>query len=260
MRQLKTIHLTPSYDTVCRPIRILIPDGKGPFDVLYMHDGQNLFESNTAYGGVSWGIPETLDQLCTANLIKDLIVVGIDNSPMRMHEYSYFNAVPNMIEGRDLEGPPKGHQYAHFLITDVIPAIESMFEVNQNPAGRMIAGSSMGALISAEIALSNPHLFGVIGCFSLASWFSEDDFLNMVNEASVNPGDRYWISVGRCETSNEKNPKFNELYIKNAQRFKDALLAKGIRDVFYVENKEAHHEYAWKQAFLHFMLWARKNG
>lgn len=242
-----------------RTLRILVPEGKGPYDVLYMHDGQNLFEDKTAYVGTSWGIPHTLDRLVDAGLITDLIVVGIDNSLARMTEYSLFPAVSGMIPGLDQNVGGKGLEYADFLIDSVIKTVESMFDVNQTHSGRMIAGSSMGALISAEIALIRPGIFSVVGCFSLASWFSEDAFLNLVNTSSINHSDRYFISVGRNETSDRSNPDFNRIYVENARLFKESLLKRGIHDVFYMENQEKHHESAWNDAFAHFMLWARKN-
>ena len=260
MRHLIKTSVTVPYTGEERTIRILRPDGDGPFDVLYMHDGQNLFEDSTAYGGVSWGIPETLDRLAGAGLIPDLMVVGIDNSASRADEYSVFEASPSVRRRMGQKMGGKGRQYADFVVGTVIPMIESSYNVNRSPRGRLISGSSLGALISIETALLHPGTFSVVGSFSLASWFSETPFLDMVKETDESQDVRHFISVGRHETSDPSYDRFNLLYIRNSRRYRDALLSKGVNDVFYVENDATHHESAWRALFPAFLLWARKNG
>jgi predicted alpha/beta superfamily hydrolase len=260
MRHLIKTSVTVPYTGETRTIRILIPEGDGPMDVLYMHDGQNLFEDKTSYTGVSWGIIGTLDRLVGAGLVRDLMVVGIDNSMARADEYSVFEASPSVRRrmGGHLGG--KGRLYADFVVGTVIPMIESSYNVNKSPQGRLIAGSSLGALISIETALINPGTFSVVGSFSLASWFSETSFLDMVKETPEDETMRHFVSVGRHETSDPSYARFNTLYIRNSRRYRDALLAKGIRDVHYIENDATHHESAWRALFPAFLLWARKNG
>ena len=260
MRHLIKTSVTVPYTDQARTLRILMPEGDGPFDVLYMHDGQNLFEDKTSYTGVSWGIGDTLDRLVGAGLIPDLMVVGIDNSESRADEYSVFEASPFVRRRMGEHVGGKGRVYAEFVVDTVIPMIESTYNVNKTREGRLIAGSSLGALISIETALLHPGTFSVVGSFSLASWFSESPFLDMVKETPEDETMRHFISIGRHETSDPSYARFNTLYIRNSRRYRDALLAKGIRDVHYIENDGIHHESAWRALFPAFLLWARKNG
>ncbi len=116
----------------------------------------------------------------------------------------------------------------------------------------------MGAYISAYIASRFPHLFSVVGIFSLASWFNEAPFLNYI-ESQVLPTDqRYFISIGRNETSYEPEKNFNNIYLNNSRNFKALLLKKGISDIKYIETDDVHNELAWNKMFHEFILWINK--
>lgn len=241
-----------------RIVRIRLPknydNSHQSYPVLYMHDGQNLFEDQLSYGGQSWGIDEVLKELD----LDDLIVVGIDNSEERLFEYSPWKSSPFVSKITYVETGGQGDLYADYIVNTVKPYIESKYRVKRGYPYTMIAGSSMGAYISAYIAATYPHLFSVIGIFSLASWFNEEPFLNYISSAKIPSDQRYFISIGRNETSYEPEKDFNQIYLNNSRRFKALLEKKGVMDIKYIETDDVHNELAWKKMFYEFIRWINK--
>lgn len=241
-----------------RTIRILVPDDfdevKRTYRVLYMHDGQNLFDDHIAYGGHSWGIKEILEDLH----IFDLIVVGMDNSDLRFFEYSPWKSVPDVRKITAIDVGGLGDVYATWVSEQVVPYIDHHYPTYQNASDRMIAGSSMGGYISAYIAAKYPETFSIAGIFSLASWFNEPDFLSYIRDHVNDGSQRYFISVGSNETSNPNDPTFNQLYLENSRRLRDLLKEKGIEDILYIETEDVHNELAWRKVFPSFIKWAQK--
>jgi predicted alpha/beta superfamily hydrolase len=262
MKQLKfeKLYIKTTHDD--RTLRVLLPDdyetSKKSYKVLYMHDGQNLFEDHIAYGGHSWGIYEVIKELQKTDKIEEMIVVGIDNSHLRFFEYSPWKntAFIDRFGGQSVGG--MGDIYAEFIVDRVIPLIESNYRVKQNKEDRMIAGSSMGGYISAYIGARYPNLFGVIGVFSLASWFNEDDFLNFINNSLITEDQKFFISIGRNETSSNEISNFNEIYLNNSRNLKNLLQNKGIKHIYYIETDDVHNELAWKKVFPHFIRFINK--
>ncbi len=241
-----------------RTIRILVPDDfeQTPrnYRVLYMHDGQNLFDDHLAYGGHSWGIKEILEDL----KITDLIVVGIDNSDLRFFEYSPWKSVPEVKKITAIDMGGLGDLYATWVSEQVVPFIDHQYSTIKHPSSRMIAGSSMGGYISAYIAAKYPEVFSIAGIFSLASWFNEPAFLNYMEDHISDPSQRFFISVGSHETSNPDEPTFSQLYLDNSRRLRDVLKSKGIQDIYYIETEDVHNELAWRKVFPNFITWAQK--
>ena len=128
--------------------------GKKYYPVLYMHDGQNLFDGHTAYSG-EWGVDETLDALGA-----DCIVVGIDNSSSRMNEYN--------INDIDRFGKAEGRQYLEFVVKTLKPFVDRKFRTLSSKQTTFMAGSSMGGLITLYAGLYYPDTFGGLGIFSPA--------------------------------------------------------------------------------------------
>ncbi len=154
-----------------RLIRIRLPkdyDGsKKKYPVLYMHDGQNLFDAATSYAG-EWGVDEALDSLGVK--WGECIVVGIDNGPRRMNEYAPYDFKVNGIK----DGKGEGTAYAHFLINELKPFIDKKYRTKRGRKHTFIAGSSMGGLISMYAVLQYPRVFGGAGVFSPSFWIAKD--------------------------------------------------------------------------------------
>ncbi|MBN2300174.1 MAG: alpha/beta hydrolase [Acholeplasmataceae bacterium] len=245
-----------------RTIRILLPDkydeNKKSYPVLYMHDGQNLFEDDIAYGGHSWKIYETLHMLIEKNLASEIIIVGIDNSNLRLFEYSPWKA-SNEIKIRDaIDVGGLGDVYADFIVNHVKPFIDKNYRTMNDYQNTMIAGSSMGAYISCYIAIKYPNIFMNVGVFSLASWFNEESFLEFIEQAEIDPHQRYFISIGRNESSNQSITDFNTIYLQNSRHLCSLLKHKDIGDVLYIETDDQHNELAWQKVFADFIRFINK--
>ena len=159
-----------------RRVVVWLPDGYQPtgpkYAVLYMHDGQNLFDTKTAGYGMEWQIDENLDRLIRENKVRPTIVVGIWNTPKRLQEYvpsKAFNGLPAEYRkkvGALYGGDPLSDGYLKFVVRELRPMIDRRFNVKTDRANTAIMGSSMGALISLYAIDEYPAVFGAAGMMS----------------------------------------------------------------------------------------------
>src|ERR1700746_1240521 len=154
-----------------RRARIFLPpgyeSGRRRYPVLYMHDGQNLFDDATAYAG-EWGVDETLNALAKSRGLR-LIVVGIDNGGAeRVHE---LNPWDNPQFGRG-----EGEQYLAFMVRVLKPWVDQHYRTRPDRRHTAIMGSSMGGLISSYALSHYPEVFGGAGIFSPAYWLAPQVF------------------------------------------------------------------------------------
>jgi enterochelin esterase-like enzyme len=140
--------------------------------VLYMHDGQNLFDKATAGYGMEWEIDEHLDRLIREKQVRPAIVVGIWNTPKRLQEYvpsKAFASLPDDYRGKVRAlygGDPLSDGYLKFIVRELKPRIDRQFRVKSDRSDTVIIGSSMGALISLYAIDEYPELFGGAGMMS----------------------------------------------------------------------------------------------
>lgn len=135
--------------------------GKKTYPVIYMQDGQNLFNVKTAAYG-EWGVDEFLDSTTRKNN-KECIIIGIDNGGnKRMNEYNPYD--------NSQYGKGEGKQYIDFLALTLKPVIDKKFRTQKDAAHTFVAGSSMGGLISLYAVIKYPNIFGGAGVFSPAFW------------------------------------------------------------------------------------------
>jgi pimeloyl-ACP methyl ester carboxylesterase len=159
-----------------RRVQVWLPSGYTPhgrkYAVLYMHDGQNLFDKKSAGYGMEWEVDEHLDALIRANKVRPTIVVGIWNTPKRLQEYvpsKAFDGLP--AEYRDkvralYGGDPLSDGYLKFIVRELRPMIAKRFNVKTDRANMVIMGSSMGALVSRYAIDEYPQVFGGAGMMS----------------------------------------------------------------------------------------------
>ena len=247
---LKTFEFMIPTTNTLRTIRVYDPetcrDGR-PCDVLFMHDAQNLFDDDMSYHEVSWRVIEGLEKAG----VNHLIVVGIDNSPTeRMNEYSpyktNFDLKNRMIKGTG----GKGLIYIDFIVKTLLPFMKDHYVTSEN---YYMAGSSMGAYISMFAAMRYPSLFKGIGCFSIASWFNETQFLNDLKTSSINSNTSFFISVGDQETSSDDLKDFPEIYINNSKNVYEVLENKGIKHLSFQVVSGKHNERQWMTLFPDFI-------
>lgn len=156
-----------------RTVRVWTPSDYDPtvkYDVIYMHDGQNLFDASLTWNQQEWGVDEVLTDLMKKGEIRPCIVVGIDNSPLRYDEYYPSAICPDVPEGVIPEDfTPLGDEYLSFLVEEVKPWVDSRYSTWGDPAHTFIMGSSCGGLISSYAFCLYPDVFGGAGCLSTHS-------------------------------------------------------------------------------------------
>ena len=159
---------------------------KRTYPVIYMHDGQNLFDDYTAAFG-KWGVDEILDKLPPK---KQCIVVGIDNGAgYRIAEYDPYNSK---------YGDGQGSEYVDFLVKTLKPYIDRHYRTRRDAAHTTIAGSSMGGLISMYAALKYPNVFGNAGIFSPAFWIAPEIY-DLAKKNAL-PASRFYFVCGDSES------------------------------------------------------------
>src|SRR5271170_1573660 len=145
-----------------RMLRIWVPprydapeNGDRHYPVLYLNDGQNLFDRATAFGNVEWQLDETADRLIRQEVIPPLIIVGIDNAQNeRIKEFlPYRSFNPPVLR-------PQGKRYPDFLMNEVMPFVYERYRIARGPDNAGLGGSSLGALISLYTALDRPGTCG----------------------------------------------------------------------------------------------------
>jgi predicted alpha/beta superfamily hydrolase len=187
-----TIHDFPS-DVLgnTRTLRILLPEGTGPFPVVYAHDGQNLFDPNAFWGG--WGLDQATEELSTAGI--KFIIVGIDNNAARMSEYT-----PVFAPGY---GGGDGDVYLDFVAEEVKPYIDFNFPTRCGRTQTAIMGSSLGGLISFHAARTRSDVFGMAAALSPSFWWNNGwTYAQYATQPHRNPV-RLWIDSGTDEGGDE---------------------------------------------------------
>ncbi len=223
-----------------RRIWLYLPTGyahsKKRYPVLYMHDGQNLFDDATSYSG-EWEIDETLD--ATANAC---IVVGIENgSLLRMNEYN-----PNDTEQF---GKGEGGLYLEFIVKTLKPYIDKKFRTLRSRKNTMVAGSSMGGLISFYAGILYPRIFGKIGIFSPAFWIVPQisDQIKQLVKHRKHSGQKYYFYSGGAE-----HPAMISDMLQVAELIRTLSSAK----IEVVTKAEGwHSEVCWRKEFPAFYKW-----
>jgi predicted alpha/beta superfamily hydrolase len=224
-----------------RRIWIYLPKGyataKNTYPVLYMHDGQNLFNEQTAPFG-EWGVDEAMDSL-QKQTGKEMIVVGIDHGgDKRMSEYNPYPFQQNKAEG---------DKYVDFLVQTLKPYIDQKFRTKKDAANTFIAGSSMGGLISLYAVVKHPEVFSAAGVFSPAFWTAPELF-NYVDKADLSTSrPRFYFYAGAKEgTSMVPDMKRMVALVEKK---------KGYNTMTAVNPLGLHNEPTWRKQFPNFYRW-----
>lgn len=156
------IWLPPSYEKE--------PDRS--FPVVYMHDGQNLFNPETSYIGVVWGVDEAMIRLIGAERAREAIIVGIWNTPKRFYEYMPSRPIQELVDlevidpSKDEMEMPLSDEYLKFIVHELKTYIDQNYRTDADKHNTFIMGSSMGGLISLYAVCEYPDVFGGAGCVS----------------------------------------------------------------------------------------------
>jgi predicted alpha/beta superfamily hydrolase len=219
------------------------------FPVLYLHDGQNLFDGATSFiPGQDWHVGQTADYFIGNGAVAPLIIVGMYNTKARIREYTPTH-VPKLGGGR-------ADRYAKFLIEEVKPFIDREYRTLPGSPQTGIGGSSLGGLVSLYLGLKHSPIFGRIAALSPSVWWNQLVINRFARAAAIEPRPRVWLDIGTRE-----GPRI----VQQVESFRDVLLEKGWRrdqDLHYerIEGAE-HNEAAWAQRvgpFLQFLYPARE--
>lgn len=223
-----------------RRIWIYLPKGyaqtKKRFPVIYMHDGQNVFDAASSYSG-EWGVDEFLDSL--KKNCRQSIVVAIDNGlSKRMNEYNPWEFM-NFGKG-------EGDAYVDFLVKTLKPFIDSHYRTLTSKKNTSVAGSSMGGLISLYAVLKYPSTFGSAGIFSPAFWTASGiDSTVLANAGSLDT--KLFFYAGGNE---------GETMIPDMLRVIKEVRSKSKTPLKQTIDPEArHNEAAWRKYFPDFYKW-----
>lgn len=220
-----------------RRIWIYLPEDyaftKKRYPVLYMHDGQNLFDAVTSSYG-EWGVDEIMDSIASR---KQFIIVGVDHGgDKRLNEYNPYDS---------RFGKGEGDAYVDFLVKTLKPFIDLRYRTQSEKKSTMIAGSSMGGLISMYSVLKYPDVFGGAGIFSPAFWVAPQIYQKADSSKKITIS--VYFVCGEQE-SNEMVADMKKMYI--------SLKQNGVEKLFYKQVKDGkHNELFWHKELPAFFQW-----
>lgn len=227
-----------------RALRVLLPPGyqdepERRYPVLYLHDGQNLFDASTAYGGTEWRVSETMDELLRAGEVEPLIVVGIDNTgEKRIEEYT-----PTKDPGLAAGG--RAARYARLVVDELKPFIDHEYRTLPDATNTGVGGSSLGGLVSLYLGIRYPRVFGKLAIMSPSLWWDRKSILHRIQRVAHRQPQRIYLDIG---TNEGRHPA---AITGHARELRDLLVSKGWvpnEDLCYVEAEGADHsERAWAE-------------
>lgn len=210
------------------------------YPVLYLHDGQNLFDPARAFAGQTWRVEETLSHLVRRRVIPPLIVVGIDHGvERRAREY-----LPVEDDRNPYAREPLGREHADFLVREVMPFMAQNYPVAEGASHTGIGGSSYGGVAALNTALIRPGVFGRLLIESPSLYVGREYLLRRARAMPRWPA-RIYLGVGTAETSRHD---FNEETVNNVRKLESILRSRGLgprRLHVVVEEGASHWEGAW---------------
>ena len=210
------VYLPPGYET-----------GDERYPVLYLQDGQNLFDGATAFAGNEWRADITADDRIRGGTVEPLILVGLYNTGVRrISEYT-------PTRDRRLLKGGKAERYAQMMAREVKPLIDHTYRTRKSADHSGVGGSSLGALVSLVAGLNYPRVFGKLALMSPSVWWDEHSILALIEAWKSPRRPRVWLDTGTCEGGNPGK------VVADARLMRDALMAKGC-DLHYEEIGRAH--------------------
>jgi predicted alpha/beta superfamily hydrolase len=250
---LDTAFFIPQLNTH-RRIQLYLPPGyktsNKQYPVLYMHDGQNLFDEATTAFGEEWGVDECLDSLIKKGK-PACIVVGIDNgAATRMNEYNPYEFIyEDSTTSKTFA--PQGNQYLSFIKQTLKPFIDKKYRTLSDKENTIIAGSSMGGLISYYAVLKYPDVFGKAGVFSPAFW-AAPAIKTLTDSVTKKLDNKFFFYMGEKE---------GRTYIYDMKEVAEKLGTNSNVMIYSViDTQGKHNEKAWRKWFAEFYNWMMADG
>ncbi len=235
------VYLPPTYDenTLAR------------FPVVYMHDGQNLFDPATSFGGVAWNVHDAMNAGAEDGSIREAIVVGVGNTGARIDEYTPTRDAMTMAGGR-------GDLYLRFLSDELRPEVNRTYRTLTGAPDNAIVGSSLGGLISAYAGVRMPGVWGLVGAMSPSTWWDGRVLLGEVASIPMLPARalRVYVDGGDAGSSMDGVTDTRAL----AAAYRTAGYRDGVDLQYTVQPGGMHSETYWRmrvRAALRFLLGPR---
>jgi enterochelin esterase-like enzyme len=229
------IWLPPGYDDA--------ENGGRRYPVLYLNDGQNLFETATAFAGVEWQVDETADRLIREGMVPPMMVVGMDNAGKdRIREYMPYRSMhPVMLR-------VQGRYYPDFLMKEVMPFVGRNYRVATGPENTGLGGSSLGALIALYTAMARPGVVGRLLLESPSLWASGRQLMRDSRSVRLWP-ERMFLAAGTAEAgSAERSRSVVDDVRELAAILRRAVLSER-RLRLVIKEGAGHNEAAWAERF-----------
>lgn len=242
---LHTHEIASVYLGLTRRLTVWVPPGgrrpgAGRFPVLYLNDGQNLFEPERAFAGRTWRVPQTALRLVRRRRVPPLLIVGIDHGGARRgREY-----LPVNDELNPSASDPLGREYAEFVTREVMPFIARHYPVAHGASNTGFGGSSYGAVAALHTAMIKPGVFGRLLLESPSLYVGREHLLARATQVARWPG-RIYLGVGTRETSRTER---DEETVNNVIKLERVLRGAGLgprRLRVVVQEGGTHSEDAW---------------
>lgn len=230
-----------------RRIQIYLPDdyhrSKKRYPVMYVHDGQNVFDAATSYAG-EWGIDEYMD----TTRVPKCIIVSVDNGGLkRMNEYCPFDFSPDPRNKGIEASKGEGKEYVDFLAKTLKPFIDKRFRTRKESRYTNINGASMGGLISLYAILKYPGVFGSAGVFSPSVWICRSELVQLIQSSGKNVKGRIYFYCGKQES--------DEMVSDMLLAFQKMASVSKARMTTVIRDDGRHNEKTWQKEFPLFYEW-----
>ena len=215
--------------------------------VVYMHDGQNLFDASTAFGGTEWQVDETMNRTANDGFIAEAIVVGPENTAARIDEYTPTSTMQY--------GGGQGATYLRFLVDELKPAVDREYRTRSDRESTVVIGSSLGGLISTYAGVQKPEVFGNVGAMSPSTWWDNRWILGSVSTLRAAPLRPLKVYVDSGNAGNSMDDVTNTAEL--AQAWRDRGYADDVTLKYVVQSGATHSEAYWSQRLpvaLRFLL------
>ncbi len=233
-----------------RFLRVWLPPGYDDaensgrhYPVLYLNDGQNLFEAATSFTGIEWQVDETAERLIGEGAVPPLIIVGIDNATKdRIREYMPHRSIhPMMLR-------VQGRYYPDFLMKEVMPFVERNYRVATGPENTGLGGSSLGALIALYTVMARPGVIGRLLLESPSLWASHRQAIKESRSVRIWP-ERIYVAAGTAEAA---SAELSRTVVDDARELA-AILRRAVlsekRLRLVIKDGAGHNEAAWAERF-----------
>lgn len=222
---------------------------RAKFPVVYMHDGQNLFDATTAFGGNEWKVDETMDAAAEDGTIREALIVGPENTSNRIYEYTPTSDAAYSPSGG-------GDKYLKLLIDELKPKVDAELPTLPSRENTVIIGSSLGGLISSYAGVKSASTFGLVGAMSPSTWWNDKVLIGMVAGSKDPKPLKVYVDSGDSGSSSDD--------VVNTKQLADTYLSigyvSGTTFQYVVQKGAIHNELYWAQRLpgaLAFLLGPR---